>query len=57
MQTLTAGQLGWRVTLFIHITAGCPELYLTKEIAIGAHLEQNLFADDERKSCFKTTKG
>jgi hypothetical protein len=27
-------------------------LYLTKEIAMGAHLEENLFGDDERKSCF-----
>jgi hypothetical protein len=27
-------------------------LYLMKEIAMGGHLEQNLFADDERKSCF-----
>jgi hypothetical protein len=27
-------------------------LYLIKEIAMGAHLEQNLFIDDERKSCF-----
>jgi hypothetical protein len=27
-------------------------LYLMKEIAMGAYLEQNLFADDERKSCF-----
>lgn len=40
--------------MFIHITAGCPDALPDERNCYGGgHLEQNLFGDGERKSCFE----